>query len=93
MERVAVLFDEFDFSPHYRARYEELSKPYSFYEFAYRFGYELAMQPEEPDDAWHRIESAARREWRERYPTLDWIEFRDAVRCAWQLVKNARREE
>jgi hypothetical protein len=92
MDRAVALFNEFNFSPHYRARYAATLLPYTFYEFAYRFGYELAMYPDLPDEAWQSVEVKARREWKQRFQDRDWFEFRDAVRCAWQIVKNARKD-
>ena len=83
-------FENLDFTGHCRARYGASGKPLDFYKFAYRFGYDIACNPEyDADDVWLVIEMKARREWVRKYPSYQWIEFRDAVRFGWQSTKSA----
>jgi two-component system, cell cycle response regulator DivK len=84
-----VLFEDFNFLPHFAARYAANGYPFQQYEFAYRYGYELAAFLRFEDKGWLVVETHARREWKERYPFRDWLEYRDAVRCAWQMVKRS----
>src|SRR5687767_5401 len=83
-------FRDFDFVPHYRAHYGAGSQPYSFYEFAYRFGYELALNPAYAGKDWLVVDMKARPDWKEKYPDKRWTDFQAAVRFAWQSA-SARR--
>jgi hypothetical protein len=85
----AVAFREMDFTNHYRARFGSYGRTYADYEFAYRFGYELAVNPSLDGEVWLVIEMQARRTWKEQYPDSQWLEYRDAVRFAWQMTRNA----
>jgi hypothetical protein len=85
----AAGFREMDFTNHYRARYGSYGQPYSQYEFAYRFGYELAVDPSYDEEVWLVIEMHARRIWKERFPDKHWVDYRDGVRFAWQMTRNS----
>jgi hypothetical protein len=41
---------------------------------------------------WDRLEPEARRTWQERYPKTLWDDIKDAVRYAWENIKEAVRD-
>src|SRR5688572_26317352 len=81
---------DFNFTQHYIASYRPKGSKYSDYDFAYRFGFELAMHLRYEDEGWLVVETNARKQWKQQHPGKEWIEYRDAVRCAWQMVNRAR---
>jgi len=85
----SVSFRALDFTNHYRARFGSYGLTYEDYEFAYRFGYQLAVNPDFDGEVWLVIEMQARRSWKDQYPDKQWIEYRDAVRFAWQMTRNS----
>jgi hypothetical protein len=84
-----VAFRELDFSNHYRARYGSYGKTYADYEFAYHFGYEFAVNPSYDGEFWLVIEMHVRSSWKGLYPDKQWADYRDAVRFAWLMTRNA----
>jgi hypothetical protein len=81
-----------DFDTDFRHYFEsQLSIPGTSYEQylpAYRYGYDLATHERFQDqNDWISLESDARRFWEQRNPGT-WDRYKDAVRHAWQKVKN-----
>ena len=58
-------FDRFAprFQQHYNSAFANRGRDYSYYEPAYRFGYDLARNPRYRDYDWNRVEPEARRQW------------------------------
>lgn len=82
-------FDEYDFLHHYRNLYVETENPYSYYEPAYRYGFDLAYSYPYRNRGWSALEEDARRFWERRYPRRDWEEFREAIQYAWEQVRRS----
>lgn len=82
-------FTDYNFVDHYRSQYQITENPYSYYEPAYRYGYDLAYCYPYRNRGWQALEADARRDWERRYPRRSWDDFRDAVRCAWERVKKS----
>jgi hypothetical protein len=88
MDTARVSFRQLDFTNHFRARFGGYGKTYANYEFAYRFGYELALEPQNSEEGWLVVEMHARKTWKDQHPDKQWIDYRDAVRFAWQMTRN-----
>jgi hypothetical protein len=80
-------FADYTFYDHYRCEYKPTDQPYSYYEPAYRYGYDLAFGYPYRNRGWRAIEADARRDWERRYPRRNWEDFKEAVRFAWERVK------
>jgi uncharacterized protein (TIGR02271 family) len=77
-----------EFMPRWRSSFDTnyaSSGTWEEYDPAYRFGYDLAMNPSYRDYDWNRVESDARRDWEARRPNT-WDRFKMAVREAWRDV-------
>jgi hypothetical protein len=86
-------FDTYDprFREHFTNSMYGTTYTYDQYRPAYRYGYDLAMDERYRDyQDWRDIEGEARQRWDERNPGT-WEEFKDAVRHAWQEVKDTVR--
>jgi uncharacterized protein (TIGR02271 family) len=83
-------FESFDntFRTHYSQQYGSGGQPYNYYQPAYQYGYTLANNPRYRDYDWNRIESEARTQW-ESQNQGTWENIKDAVRNAWDSVRNA----
>lgn len=88
--------DYFSFTPSFREHYEEAygtgSHDFDYYDPAYRYGYNLAIDEQyDHYDDWDEFESEARRGWAEFSGSAEstWDEFKDAVRRAWEDVRDA----
>jgi hypothetical protein len=68
-------------------RFGATGRDYSFYQPAYRFGYDLRKNPRYNDYDWSRLEPEARAEWQRRGERSMWEEVRDAVRHAWDSIR------
>jgi hypothetical protein len=80
-----------DFRDHFSAT-EMYRNDYAYEQFqpAYRYGYSLATDEHNWDREWDDIEPEARRYW-EKYHPGPWERFKDAVRYAWEAIKEAVR--
>lgn len=76
------------FNSHYNTYYTNSGYDYDQYVPAYRYGYYLAIDDRYHNYDWDRIEPEARRYW-ETNEQGTWEDFKDAVRHAWQEVKEA----
>jgi hypothetical protein len=77
---------EEEFRTHYSDHY--LSRGYTYAETrpAYRFGYDLANEPDYADRDWEEVEADARRRWEEEDHDGPWEDFKEAVRHAWNEI-------
>jgi hypothetical protein len=78
------------FQQHYQSTYAATGIPYTRYEPAYRYGYQLANDSRyDTYDDWNAIEPEAQREWRQMNRTEDgstWEDIKGAVRHAWEKL-------
>lgn len=81
-------FQEYSFKDHFRDFYSETGKPFTEYEPAYRFGYDLAYGYRYRNRCWEVMESDARRDWERRYPLIRWEDVSEAVRHSWETVRD-----
>lgn len=79
---------ETSFRRHHEANHEPSGFPYTMYEPAYHYGYQLASDRRYAERTWQEIEPAAQRDW-EANRRGEWSQFRDAVRHAWNQMRGA----
>jgi hypothetical protein len=91
----AVDFDddydsEYDtrFREHFANTYAGQGYSYELYAPAYRYGYDLAYDPDYEDRNWDEFEPEARQYWESNYEGA-WDQFKAAVRHAWEETKEA----
>jgi len=80
-------YDE-TFRTHYNDTYRTAGRDYTYYEPAYRYGYDLAYDERYMDRDWNEIEPETRREWEREHPGSLWDDVKDAVENAWNEVQN-----
>ncbi len=73
------------FHNHFNSMYGSTYQ-YDQYMPAYRYGYDLAVDPRYTGRSWMDVEPEAQRYWDEREPGA-WERFKDAVRHAWNEVR------
>jgi hypothetical protein len=77
-----------EFEHHFQSNYPDSEYTSAQFVPAYRYGYNLANNEIYREyDQWSDVEPDARRYWEEKNPGT-WEEFKDAVRHAWQVVKD-----
>lgn len=88
--------DYYSFSPsfqeHYRTSFGSTGRDFDYYDPAYRYGYNLAIDDRYADTTdWDDVENAARSGWSEFAGAVEgtWEDFKDAVRHAWEDVRDA----
>lgn len=77
-----------EFREHYDENYASSGRSYLDYDFAYRYGYDLALDERYEGQEWDELEPEARGEW-ERRGGGPWDDFRQAVQHAWSEVRDA----
>lgn len=80
------------FRDHWQTNYGTGSRDFDYYDPAYRYGYNLAIDERyDAYDSWDKLEADAQRGWNDFAGTVDgtWEEFKDAVRHAWEDVRDA----
>jgi uncharacterized protein (TIGR02271 family) len=80
---------EREFRTHYDSAYAQRGSPYDRWAPAYRYGYDIAMDPRYRDREWAGMETDARRDWEQRHKGT-WEEFKEAIRYAWDKVRGRR---
>lgn len=74
---------ESSFRTHYQSHYASSGFDYSHYRLAYKYGYDLARDPDNRKVNWNIVEPQARAQWDER--TLGaWNQHREAVLYGWE---------
>lgn len=74
---------ESSFQAHYQSHYASSGFSYSHYRLAYKYGFDLARDPENQKVNWNIVEPQARAQWDER--TLGaWSQHREAVLYGWE---------
>jgi len=79
-----------DFRNDYQTRYANQGGTYEQYEPVYRYGYDLASQPNYQGRSWTEIEPQIRQDWERRQPNT-WDRFKDSVRFGWDRATGAAR--
>jgi len=75
-----------DFQTHWKTNFGKTGYTYDQYAPAYRYGYNLANDKSYSD--WTKAESQIRQNWERKNPGT-WEDFKDAIRHAWDKVRNA----
>jgi uncharacterized protein (TIGR02271 family) len=70
------------FRQHHTSTFADRGGVYKDYEPAYRYGYELSMNPQYRGRDWRGLESDARRDWEARRAGT-WDQYRDAIYYGW----------
>jgi hypothetical protein len=76
-----------DYRRHYGTTFASSGAPYTDYEPAYRYGYDLATNERYRGRDWTSFEADARRDWEQRHPGSSWERFKDAIRYGWDKVR------
>ena len=74
------------FRTHYQTTYQTPGRSYEEYGPAYRYGYDLAGNPQYRDMTWEQVEMDARRSWEREHQDTLWDDIKDAVREGWMRV-------
>jgi len=74
---------ESSFKNHYHAHFSTSGFVYNHYRLAYKYGFDLAIDPDHQTMNWTSIEPLARRNWDERILGL-WSQHREAVLYGWE---------
>ena len=74
------------FRQHYTTTCSGNGTPYTDYEPAYRYGYNLGTTARYRGREWPTLEADARRDWEARQPGT-WEQFQDAIRYGWNTVR------
>jgi stress response protein YsnF len=80
---------EHDFRTHVTTALAGRSQTYEHWAPAYRYGYDLAADPQYRNRDWPAIEADARRGWEQRHKGT-WEQMKDAIRYAWDAVRGRR---
>jgi uncharacterized protein (TIGR02271 family) len=76
---------------HYQTHFARTGNKYEHYEPAYQYGMNLRSDARYRDWDWARLEPEARRSWESRSPGT-WEQIKDAVRYAWEDLKQRARD-
>ena len=74
------------FRTHYQTTYQNTGRSYEEYGPAYRYGYDLAGNPQYRNRTWDQVEMDARRSWEREHHDTVWDDIKDAVREGWMRV-------
>jgi len=75
---------ENDFRDNYNMLYGSRGQDYTYFEPAYRYGYDLGSSGRYQNQKWSQIEPDVRRDWERTHPQSKWDDFKDAIRFAWE---------
>jgi uncharacterized protein (TIGR02271 family) len=92
VSRNVETFDTYtnDFRNNWQTNYASQGGTYEQYEPAYRYGYDLANNPQYRGQNWTAIEPNIRRDWETRYPNT-WDRMQNSVRYGWDKATGAER--
>lgn len=74
---------ESSFKAHYQSHFSTSGFDYNHYRLAYKYGFDLALDPDHQQMNWKSIEPQARQNWDEHILGL-WSQHRDAVLYGWE---------
>ncbi len=78
--------DDTDFRSDYQNRYAASGASYDTYLPAYRYGYEMASNPQYKGRRFDEVESDLRKDYGQRYPNSAWERMKEAIRYGWDKV-------
>jgi len=73
---------------HYEENYDPGRYPFERYEIAYTYGFDLVANVPYRHRDWLQAEDEIREGWEER-EVGPWEDFRDAIKYAWEVAKDA----
>lgn len=78
------------FQRHHLEMMVDADVPFEHYESAYRYGYDLAIDPKASPQLWTEMEPEVRKYYETEYADarLPWENYRDAVQHAWQSMRS-----
>jgi hypothetical protein len=81
-------YNQYDplFRQHYQTTYQNTGRSYEEYGPAYRYGTNLAGNPQYRNRTWDQVEMDARRSWESEHDDTLWDDIKDAVREGWMRV-------
>ena len=74
---------ESSFKAHYRSHYATSGYDFNHYRLAYKYGFDLALDPDHQKVKWSSLELQARENWNEGIMG-QWSQHREAVRYGWE---------
>lgn len=74
---------ESSFRAHYQLHYATSGYDFNHYRLAYKYGFDLALDPDNRKMDWSGLEPQARQNWNEKLMGL-WNQHRDAVHYGWE---------
>lgn len=80
-----------DFRSHYTETYGGSGQNYSYYEPAYRFGYDAAFEEDYRNRSYRDAEDDLRRSYSAQFPSSDYGDVEDAVRHGYNRARRGRR--
>lgn len=78
--------DDADFRSDFQSRYAASGASYDTYLPAYRYGYEMASNPQYRGRPFDEVEPDLRKDYGQRYPNSAWERMKDAIRYGWNKV-------
>jgi uncharacterized protein (TIGR02271 family) len=79
-------FDDSDFRADFQKRYSASGASYNTYLPAYRYGYDMASDPQYKGRSFDEVESDLRSDYGRRYPGSAWEKMKDAISYGWDKV-------
>ncbi|HEX4769897.1 MAG TPA: YsnF/AvaK domain-containing protein [Bryobacteraceae bacterium] len=79
-------YDDSDFHSDFQQRYGATGGDYETYLPAYRYGYDMASNPQYRGRSFDDVESDLRTDYGRRYPNSAWDRMKDAIRHGWNKV-------
>jgi uncharacterized protein (TIGR02271 family) len=76
---------------HYQSQFANSGYKYEQFEPAYEYGYTLRNDTRYRDYDWNRLEPEARRTWDQQNTGTAWDQIKNAVRYAWENIKQSTR--
>lgn len=71
------------FRAHYQSHFATSGYDFNHYRLAYKYGFDLALDPDNRKMEWNSLELLARQNWNEKLMGL-WSQHRQAVRYGWE---------
>jgi uncharacterized protein (TIGR02271 family) len=84
-------FDDSEFRNDFQNRYAGRGASYDTYQPAYRYGYDMASDPQYQGRQFDEVESDLRAGYGQRYPNSKWEEMKDAIRSGWDRMTGRAR--
>ena len=82
----AGAFDDSDFRTDFQTRYGAAGASYDAYLPSYRYGYDMASDPQYKGRSFEDVEPELQSDYGRRYPNDTWEKMKEAVRYGWNKV-------